>query len=276
MSRELERKDQHTLVCIHSPPVSDEWVAYTDYIGGLLNSRPIYQSCLEQSDYHQSVTSARELPDDYPQEPLCSTGGAWADIYDDTPDVHLPDFSLVTIADSKPLWWQRLLWRQPAYRALKELPGSILFARGPRWPLRHILLVIRVDDSDGLSLAWAERLALLSGAKVKILPIVPPWSRLHQHDSKIQLGLEVLMAPNTISGEAIHRYARRLDQLSIHGTVCWRHGSLEEQLHLEAQDNGHDLIIIADEPFGPWSRWFVGDLVGLLLRVSERPILVVR
>lgn len=108
------------------------------------------------------------------------------------------------------------------------------------------------------------------------MPIVPPYPRLHQNDGKIQQGLEALMAPNTNSGKAIQNYIRRLDQLDIQGNVCWKQGPPEHRIRREVRDTDHDLIVIAGEPFGRFSRWFLGELVGPLLGISDRPVLIGR
>jgi nucleotide-binding universal stress UspA family protein len=274
MYMERERKDQVTLLCVHSPPVSDEWVAYTNYIGGLLDSRPVYQGLMPAGDRH-GPTPVLESGEAALRPAPWPTAGDQAGYRGDSAVIRPSDSALFIMDDSRPSWWQRLLRRAPASRILQQTPGSILFARHPRRPLRHILVVVRAHASDDLSLTWAERLALPSEAKVTLLPIVPPYPRLHQHDSKIQ-ALDVLMAPNTISGEALHRYARRLDQRGIHGTVCWQQGPPEHQIHCETRATGHDLIVIAGEPFGRFSRWFLGELVGSLLVTADRPVLVAR
>jgi nucleotide-binding universal stress UspA family protein len=276
MLRQMERKNQYTLLCVHSPPVSDEWVAYTNYIGSLLDSRPVHQGLLVPSSENQSDTTAIELTEEYRQPSIWLTEEYQEDYWDDNTVVPSSGLDLVVIDDSQPSWWQRLLNQTAACRILKKIHSSVLFARDPRWPLRHILIVVRIHESDELALTWAERLAVPSNAKVTVMPIVPPFPRLHQHDSKIQQDLNILMGPNTISGAALHRYVRRLDQLGIHGTVCWKQGPPENQIRREVRDTDHDLIIIADEPYGRFSRWFLGELVESLLGVSDRPVLVAR
>jgi nucleotide-binding universal stress UspA family protein len=276
MYMEVVRKDQYTLLCVHSPPVSDEWVTFTDYIGGLLESRPVHRGLLEPSSDHRNSLTSIEPVEDLLQPSIWLDAEDQEDIRNGTSDVSSSDSDLVVVNDSQPLWWQRLLKQVPAKRILQQIPGSILFARNPRWPLRHILIVVRAHATDELALKWAERLAIPSEAKVTLLPIVPPHPRLHQNDGNINEGLDALMAPNTCSGEALQRYARRLDQLNLHGTVCWKQGNPEHQIRQEVRARDHDLIVIADEPFGRFSRWLLGELVGPLLGESDRPVLIAR
>lgn len=276
MFREVKSTDQYTPPCVHGPPAPDDWVGYADYISCLLDSRPILQHPLMTPDIYHGATNALELPDENPQELPWPVVDALSDTWEVSAVLHRPELTLVTVADSQPSWWQRLLWRPSACRALRQISGSILFARNPRWPLRHILVVVRVHASDGLALDWAQRLALLSEATVTLLPIVPPYPRLHQQDSIMLQGLDVLLAPDTITGEAIYRYARHLDQLGIRGTVCWKQGSIAHQICGQAPDTGYDLIVVADEPVGRWSRWFLGDLVKRLIAVANCSILVAR
>ncbi|MFO7661053.1 MAG: universal stress protein [Chloroflexota bacterium] len=276
MYMEVVRKDQYTLLCVHRPPVSDEWVAYTSYIGNLLDSRPIHQGFLEPFSAYQSSTTVTELSGENSPQSIWLTEKDQEDYGDDMTIVHPSECDLVVIMDKQPLGWQRLLKRILACHILKKIPGSILFAHKPRWPLHHILIVVRAHETDELALKWVERLAVPSEAKITLMPIVPPYPRLHQNDVKINEGIDALMAPNTYCGEALHRYVRRLDQLNLQGTVCWKQGNPEHQIRREVRDTNHDLIVIAGEPFGRFSRWFLGELVGPLLGKSDRPVLIAR
>jgi nucleotide-binding universal stress UspA family protein len=276
MFREMERKDLYTLLCIHSPPVSDEWVAYTNYLGSLLECRPAHRSLLVPSDDRKSFASIVGPIEENPQPPMWLIDDKPVATWDERPVTSPADFDLVVVNDSQPLWWQRLLKQIPAKQILEKSTGSVMFARNPRRPLRHILLVVRAHESDAIALTWIERLAVPGGAQVTLMPIVPPYPRMHQHDNKIQQGLEALMAPNSSSGAALQRYIRQLDRLDIQGTVCWKQGPPEDQIRREVRDTDHDLIVIAGEPFGRLSRWFLGELVGLLLGIADRPVLVAR
>lgn len=247
-----EKEARCTLICINRPPVSDEWAAYTGYLGYLLGG---------QLQYH------------HPQSDRDWVNETWLKV-DDSGTTAAE--RLIVLSDPEPRWWQRLLGRTPARWTVNQVRASLLFARQPRWPLRHILLVVRAHETDEAALAWVERLALPSQAEVTLLPIVPPFPRMYQYGNKVQPPLDVLLSPNTACGAALRQYAGRLRRLAIHGIVCQRQGKPDVQLHREVRDINYELIVIAAEPYGRLERWFLGELVGPLLGWADRPVLVAR
>jgi nucleotide-binding universal stress UspA family protein len=235
---------EHPLVCIHQPPVSDQWVGYTAYLSALLGSQPLYRSSLSSGDW---------------------------------PGVGSADSDLIIYDDAAPTWKQRWLRWAPACNLVAQSPGPILFARQPRWPLRHILLIVRAEQTGEAALAWVERLALLSGAAVTLLPIVPPFPRLHQSGGSLaHTSLDVLLAPNSACGARLLHYASRLQQRHIPGNLYHRQGSPATQIRRQIRETDDDLIVIAAEPYGRLERWFLGELVGPLLSWVNRPVLVAK
>ncbi len=264
----LESSPQHTILCIHKPPVTDEWAAYTRYIGQLLGSRFDHRSV-------QAVTSAAEA------EQLTGFASPFAVDEAHAPGVtHAPEAGvwrpavpdLVIFGEAQSAWWQRP-WRQAA-RAINRTRGPILFARGARRPLRRILWLIRDHESDDAALNWVARLAVPSRAVVTLMPIVPAYPRLYQRGATVQLPSDVFHEHDNTS--LLAGYVRRLDGLGVEGSISRRQGDPVAQIRNEVRAHVYDLIVIAAEPTSSWERWLMGEVVTPLLRWADRPVLVAR
>ena len=258
----LESSPQHTILCIHKPPVTNEWAAYTRYIGQLLGSRFDHRSV-------QAVTSAAEAEQltgftaDAPDMARAAEGGVGRPA--------VPD--LVIFGEPQAPWWQRP-FRSQAARVVNRTRGPILFARGARRPLRRILWLIRDHESDDAALNWVARLAVPSRAVVTLMPIVPAYPRLYQRGATVQLPADVFHDHDHAS--LLAGYVRWLDGLGVEGSVSRRQGDPVAQIRNEVRAHVYDMIVIAAEPTSGWERWLMGEVVAPLLRWADRPVLVAR
>lgn len=173
-------------------------------------------------------------------------------------------------------WLQRWLWGIQAERIVEQSPHSLLFLQPSRWPLQHILLVVRAQESDWQTLSWVERLAQPGQTKVSILPIVPPWPRLHRRIESIQLSPEILLAPNTPSGAMVRQMRRQLQQQQISTSVALTTGEPDWRIRTTVAASRPDLMAIAAEPHCRLLRCFTGELVNPLLRWVPCPLLITK
>lgn len=191
---------------------------------------------------------------------------------------------LVLFDEPDPLWVEHWLHGRSGCPPLEALPASTLLVRRPCVPLRNILLVMRLDETDEAAAEWTTWLARESGAAVTILPIVPPIPAFYRLNNDMPLGLDGLLSPNTLSGAHLRRLLARLADNHIDGTLRLREGEPGWQLRQEiaqcadnsAGDSAYDLVIIGAECHGRLYRWFMGELVGPLLSWIERPVLIAR
>jgi nucleotide-binding universal stress UspA family protein len=160
--------------------------------------------------------------------------------------------------------------RRPAARA----PASVLIARRPRWPLRRMLLVIRDQSTDDVSVDWIVRLAQPSGATVRVLALVPPVPAMGDQAVCTPHGLAESLAADTTLGRQIRRIARRLVSWESEGILRFRQGTAESQLQREVAEGDYDLIVIAADPPGQWLRQLLGELASPLLNWTDRPVLI--
>lgn len=254
MSLEVERLDSwtikgsHGLTCVQRTPVADEWVAYTGYISHLLNSPLVYCQALSQRH---------------------GIDRSWVMQVRDDCDLILWD-------QIRRTWWQRLLNRLVDPWMAEQVSASLLVVRRPRWPLRNILLIVRAEVTDEGALAWVERLARRSGAAVTLLPIVPPFPAMYREGILVPTALDVLLANQTVAAECLGRYARRLRQRRIRGTLYQHTGEPQHQIRQAVAEANHDLIALAAEPYSRLERWWLGELVGPLLKWADRPVLIAK
>ena len=185
---------------------------------------------------------------------------------------------LVIVDEPDGLWLERLLRGRADCSLATWLPVSTLLARQPCWPLRHILLVMRIDETDEAAAEWTIRLAGASGAAVTILPIVAPIPALDRLNGGHTVGLDGLLSPNTLSGAHLRRLLDWLASSHIDGTLRLREGEPQWQLRQEIGEgkSAYDLVIIGAEGQGSLYRWLMGELVGPLLRWINRPVLIAR
>lgn len=151
---------------------------------------------------------------------------------------------------------------------------SILLARQPRYPIKHILLILRIEKTDKHAAAWLSRLARPGETSVTLLPIVPSLPALYRVGSQVQAGLDVLLSPNTVSGQQLRCLSQQCLQQEIETTIRFRQGEPDRQIQDEVDERNPDLVLIGAEPYGRFYHLLLGELVAPLLRWIDRPLLI--
>lgn len=229
------------MICVHDPPVTDEWVAYTGYLGTLLDAAPCYVSWAELMEEEETVLAAQPL---------------------------------IVYQERECAWWQRHRRAGHTRQALARMGASVLVVRAPRWPIRHILLVVRAEASDVTAVSWAEHLGVQAQAAVTLLPIIPAIPAMYRHGSRVQLPLPLLLDPHTACGHYLHLFCQRFLKQGIPSRISQRQGDPNHQIQEEVNAGVYDLVLIAAEPYSRIERWLLGELVSPLLRWIDRPLLV--
>ena len=170
----------------------------------------------------------------------------------------------------------RQWWRSPAQRLVEQTRRSLLILQQPRWPLTHILFIVRAEQSDWRALSWIERLAQPAETAITILPIVPPYPRFHRSTPYAQPTPEILLAPHTVSGALLTHMVQRLRQQRFAVTLSLNTGEPDWRIRTEADMCHPDLIVIAAETEKRWIRWLYGELVTPLLHWVTCPLLITK
>ncbi|MCB9420261.1 MAG: universal stress protein [Ardenticatenaceae bacterium] len=167
----------------------------------------------------------------------------------------------------------RLCLGRPGQKFAAQMPASVLVARQPLWPLRQLLLVLRLDNQDETAVIWAKRLAQTSGAAVTILPLVPSLPAMYAPRSN---GVAALLSSQTAAGQQVRQVAKQLNEARITAVIHLRQGEPDGQISREIEAGLHDLVVIGAEPTIKWQRWLLGDLVSPLLSWITHPVLVAK
>jgi nucleotide-binding universal stress UspA family protein len=183
-------------------------------------------------------------------------------------------FDLVIFGEPEQSTLDRVLFGPVGRRVARKSPTTILVAQQPRWPIQKILLVLLVEASEELAVDWAGRLAHLSDACLTILPLVPFQPLIYDSISRLQVGIESLLTPNTPSGEQLRAFLNCLEQWRVDGRLRVRQGDPLWQICWEIDEGKYDLVIMGAEQRGRWRRWLFGELVGPLLSRIKEPLLI--
>ena len=170
----------------------------------------------------------------------------------------------------------RLVRRPIACKVAEHAPISLLVARQPRWPVRHILLVIRNTASDDCALRWVMRLAQTDKTKVTLLVLNPSGLLMGSREMRLQRFMTALCASEGNLPPAVYQAADYLRRRGIAGQLRLGSEPADMALERELQSDEYDLTVLAAEPQEWWLRRFWGDVFSPLLSLSQRPVLIAR
>ncbi len=239
---EVARPALHWLVC--APAGGDQAHGqYSQYIGGLLNSRP--------------DTLA-------PGEALAGRAAR--------------GYELILLWEPDPGLIEQVLSPvlspvlSNAWDAADAACPALLVVRRPRLPLRKVLLIVGSEASEDMAVDWTVRLARPSGAAVTILAVAPAAPGANHGTAHPERGMPALLATDTALGRQMRRVARRLLNWDIDGRLRLREGTLERQVQLEVAAEDYDLIVAAEPDDGGRPA----EMLGAPLWQADRPVLVAK
>jgi nucleotide-binding universal stress UspA family protein len=167
----------------------------------------------------------------------------------------------------------RLCLGLPGPKFAAHLPTSVLVARQPLWPLRRLLLILRLDDGDETAVFWTRRLAQASDATVTILPLVPALPAMYAPRPN---SVQTLLSSQTAVGQQLRQISRQFNDSDVTAVLHLRQGEPVEQVRSEIEIGLYDLIVLGAEPEAKWQRWLLGNLVAPLLNWINHPVLVAK
>jgi nucleotide-binding universal stress UspA family protein len=185
-------------------------------------------------------------------------------------------YDLAIIGDSCQSLRERLFGSKAARRASASLAVSALLLRQPRWPLRHILVILRGQPDDETAVTWALRLAEAAGSSLSLLPVIPSQPGYYSQGNQVQPSLDLLLLSDSLTGRCLRRQLGRLRETAVSNQIVTHTGPPAEQIERELHASDPDLIIVAGESGSGFLRLWLGELVWPLLRNADRPVLVAR
>ena len=243
------RRSLRLLFCVHASPDSEKVSAFAHALGRLLHA---YVSA-----YLPVVGS----------DPSCEglTRVAERNLYD-----------LVILGERQQSFRQRLLSGSDYRKAAQHIHASLLVARRPRWPLKHLLVVVQGKETDQLALDWAARLARPSGATVTVLAVVPPVPAMYDGCVRMQQELDTLLTDDSALGRQLRQVTRWQAKWKLKGTLTVRQGIPDDRIRDQVALVDPDLIVLAARTRKKWPRWFSRDLAISLLHWADRPVLIAK
>lgn len=169
-----------------------------------------------------------------------------------------------------------LFSRPISERILRQMPISLLVIRRIRWPLSRMLILLRGEEADRLTVDWGVCLAQACNAAITILAIVPSVPIMYQGLKRFEVGLHELLSTESKLGKRLRWAAERLVEENLEGTLRLRQGPQEWQSRYELSVGDYDLIIVAADPEDWLHRTVMGGLAYPLLHWTERPVLIVK
>ena len=234
----------HMLVCLPDSAEGCVVREYAQYLRGVLGGRICYEPMLSKED----VDCIRQ-----------------ASTYCD----------LIVFGEPEQSWLETLLNGRLCNQAVAKSSTSFLLARRPRWPIRHILLALRIEETDEAAAAWLAHLVQPGKTAVTILPLVPSFPAMYRLRNRVQR-LDLLLSPNAASGNYLRYVAQQLKHWQIDGNLHLHQGDPDRQIRDEVAEGTYDLVVIGAEPRGLFYRRLLGELVTPLLRWIDRPLLFAR
>lgn len=156
----------------------------------------------------------------------------------------------------------------------REAPAALLAPHKPCWPLTRILLVLWGEEADQAAVDWVVRLAQSSGIAVTVLAVVPPVPAMYSGMARMQQGLPELLNTDTPLGRQMRQAARSLAECQVESTLRLRQGPPDWQVGRELVEREYDLIALATRPRRRWLHWLGEEPASLLLRKTDRPVLM--
>ncbi|MEW5985178.1 MAG: universal stress protein [Chloroflexota bacterium] len=245
---EMDTPALRFLACPANPRQAEELLAYTHYLGNTL---------------------AADLRFFWPSG---STRATLAALFQEAQ----LNSDLVILGEPEQSLLERLVQGTAAFQAVDHASTSLLLVRRPRWPLRKLLLVARGTAADETAVSWVMRLARPAHASVTVLALLPPVPALYSPEAHLQQSLALLATPAMSLGRELAAMAQHLQASGIPSTLHLRQGTPAWQVGCELVEGDYDLIALAAGPVGWWRRWLHSDVLGPLVRLANRPLLIVK
>jgi nucleotide-binding universal stress UspA family protein len=246
---EVLQRSLSLLVYTPASPAASEVLAFARYTAGLLEARLSHYRPTGEKDVNCDGVAR-----------VAEQGG----------------YDLVVWGEADRDLGRRLILGLTCNRARKRMNASLLAAWLPRWPFKRLLLLLQGEERDDAALDWAVRLARPSGASVTALAVIAPLPAVYGQCTRMQQGLDAVLATQTPLGQQMRRAARWLVDWEVQATLLLRQGLPDQKIRREVVQGEYDLIVVADQPGAWWRRCLSGDWVASLPGWAGRPVLIAK
>ena len=189
-------------------------------------------------------------------------------------------YDLVIIDDRHPGWLRRIVKISAAKRIAEQAACSVMIVRGKIGtnPIRNVLFC----DSGAAGSTLVRKLntqldGLLNGEQdITILHIMSQISAGPGiSGQQLRSEADQLIEAHTPEGNLLDQDVQSFTQLGIRSRPKVRHGLVVDEISLEANSGGYDLIVIGAHQHN-WQRFLLDDLSDKIIERAEHPVLVVK
>jgi nucleotide-binding universal stress UspA family protein len=158
----------------------------------------------------------------------------------------------------------------------QQIQPSVLVARQPRWPINKILLILRFENRDHVTVDWILKMDLPSNAVVTMLVPLPTVPRMYQGFPEMSIQMPKILEGKSKLGEHLRSIIARFEAHGMGVNVRVLEGTAKCVIQQEVIQEDYDLIAVAAEPEGWLKKRLMSSVVDPVLDYARRPIFIAK
>ena len=192
-------------------------------------------------------------------------------------EINSGNYDLIVLKARQAVQIKDFLTTKIGRRVARQSPISVLVIKQNQPELNRILIC-----TSGLEIAdpvveMGSLLAQSTLAKVTLLHVTGSIPSMYTGLEKIEEHLPELLHTDTPVARHLHQAVNRLVQGKIDAELELRHGSVSDEILIEAKTGNYDLIILgASKASTKLTGWLMGDITYQIINFARCPVLVVR
>lgn len=188
-------------------------------------------------------------------------------------------YNLIIVGERQGYTLKTRVLGSTASRVIEHAACPVLIVRGDVRPIRRILLCESGALTPSLHTRFTAQLAdVLQGEEeITVLHVMSQftaWPGVSDHD--LVASAEELMADHAPEGQWLVNDLQVLTRPDIQARPKVRHGTVVEEIMAEIDENAYDLVVIGAHRDAGWQRVLLENIAREIIRVVDRPLLIVR
>ncbi len=223
---------------------------------------------------HQTLDAARLWIPDLGVETSVRIG---AEINGILEEINRGNYDLVVLKVRQAIQIKDFLTTKIGQRVARQAPISVLVIKRQQPQLRRILICTSGVDVADPVIAMGSWLAQAHQAKVTLLHVTGAVPSMYTGLQKIEEKLPEILQADTPMARHLRQAASVLAEKNVEAELELRHGAVANEILLEAQQGGYDLIMLgASRASTNLTGWLMGDVTYQIINNAQCPVLVVR
>jgi len=192
-------------------------------------------------------------------------------------EINIGNYDLIILKTLQAVQIKDFLTTKTGRRVARQSPISVLVVKQKKSELHRILICTSgVDVSDPV-VEMGSRLAQTTQAKVTLLHVTGSIPSMYTGLNKVEEHLSEILQTDTPMSRHLHQAVSLLVQENVDAELELRHGSVSDEILIEARNGNYDLIILgASKASTHLTGWLMGDVTYQIVNAARCPVLVVR